>query len=253
MKKILFLILTISSFTVFSQQKHLTVYTEDSDIRHQIYVGSSFPLRVHAGYEFQYKRLQIGFFAGFTPVKYQNFVIEFLKSIQTSYHDELSYIKIIASPKFQYGGELKFNIGRNISIGGTAQTFNGTITDTPKGMVEGVLPEEAVNIGLLATTYSPETKVAYETKQVEAAMNTIMAGPTIEKTYWLNANETIFIKAKIAYWFLVKREYELTTKDFSTLEQLGVDTFKPRFVNKLEKISTQLQAPSFGLELGISF
>lgn len=252
MKKILFLILALSTFSAYTQQKHLTVYSEDSDIRHQIYVGSSFPLRVHAGYEFQYRRLQIGVFAGFTPVKYQNFVIEFLKAIQSTYKDELNYVKVMAQPKFQYGGELKFNIGRNISIGGTAQTFNGTITDTPKRMVEGILPEEAVNIALLAD-YSAEAKNAYENKQVEAVMNTIMAGPTIEKTLWLNANETIFLKAKVAYWFLVKREYDLNSTDFSSLEQLGVETFKPRFVNKLEKISTQLQAPSFGLELGISF
>ncbi|MES2520467.1 MAG: hypothetical protein V4585_20275 [Bacteroidota bacterium] len=252
MKKILFLILVFSYFSAFTQQKHLTVYSEDSDIRHQIYVGSSFPLRVHAGYEFQYKRLQIGVFAGFTPKRYQNFVLEFLKKIQNSYQDELSYVKVMAEPKFQYGGELKLNIGRNISIGATAQTFNATITDTPKRMVEGVLPEEAANISSLAN-YSAEVKSAYETKQIEAFMNTILAGPTIEKTFWLNANETIFIKAKVAYWFLVKREYDLTTKDFTTLEQLGIDTFKPRFVNKLEKVSSQLQAPSFGLELGISF
>lgn len=252
MKKILLLILTCSYFSAFSQQKYLTVYTENPDIHHKIFVGSSFPLRVHAGYEFQYKRLQIGVFAGFTPKKYQNFVIEFLKNIQNTYQDELGYIKIMASPKFQYGGELKFDIGRNISIGGTAQTFNGTITDTPKRMVEGILPEEAVNISLLAN-YSAEAKNAYETKQIEALMNSIMAGPTIEKIFWLNANETIFVKAKIAYWFLVKRQYDLTPQDFNSLEQLGIDTFKPRFVNKLEKISTQLQAPSFGLELGIAF
>lgn len=252
MKKILFLILTCSYFSSFSQQRNLTAYAENSNIHHKIFVGSSFPLRVHAGYEFQYKRLQIGFFAGFTPKKYQNFVIEFLRSIQNSYHDELGYIKIMASPKFQYGGELKFDIGRNVSIGGTAQTFNGTITDTPQRMVEGILPEEAVNISLLAN-YSVEAKNAYETKQIEALMNSIMAGPTIEKIFWLNANETIFVKAKIAYWFLVKREYDLTPQDFNSLEQLGIDTFKPRFVNKLEKISTQLQAPSFGLELGIAF
>jgi hypothetical protein len=252
MKNTFFLIFALSSFTVYAQQNHLTVYTEDSDIRHQIYIGSSFPLRVHAGYEFQYKRLQIGVFAGFTPKKYQNFVIEFLRSIQSSYRDELTYIKVMADPKFQYGGELKFNFGRNISVGATAQTFNGTITDTPKKMVEGILPEEAVNIALLAD-YSAEAKNAYENKQVEALMNTIMAGPTIEKTFWLNNNETLFIKAKVAYWFLVKREYDLNSTDFSSLEQLGIQTLKPRFVNKLEKISTQLQAPSFGLELGFAF
>jgi hypothetical protein len=52
---------------------------------------------------------------------------------------------------------------------------------------------------------------------------------------------------------VLKRENDLVSQDYTSLEQLGIESFKPRFLAKLEKISSQLQAPSFGLELGFAF
>ena len=251
MKNILFLVLALSYFSVFSQNT-VNVYTEASDFQHRIYAGSQLPLRVHVGYELQYKRLQVGGFVGFTPKRYQDAVFYVLQKVKNEYVDELEYLKISAQPKIQFGGEIKMDVGKNISVGLTAQTFNASIRDTPKNITRGILPEEAAGIESLLS-YSAEVKNAYENKVVEAFMNTIMAGPVVEKTYWLDKTETFFIRAKFAYWILVTRQNDLKTTDFSSLEQLGIDSYKYRFLNKLERVSSKLQAPSFGLELGIAF
>ena len=251
MKNILFLVLALFYFSVFSQNT-VNVYTEASDFQHRIYAGSQLPLRVHVGYELQYKRLQVGGFVGFTPKRYQDAVFYVLQKVKNEYVDELEYLKISAQPKIQFGGEIKMDVGKNISVGLTAQTFNASIRDTPKNITRGILPEEAAGIESLLS-YSAEVKNAYENKVVEAFMNTIMAGPVVEKTYWLDKTETFFIRAKFAYWILVTRQNDLKTTDFSSLEQLGIDSYKSRFLNKLERVSSKLQAPSFGLELGIAF
>lgn len=251
MKNILFLVLALSYFSVFSQNT-VNVYTEASDFQHRIYVGSQLPLRVHVGYELQYKRLQIGGFVGFTPKRYQDAVFYVLQKVKNEYVDELEYLKVSAQPKIQFGGEIKMDVGKNISVGLTAQTFNASIRDTPKNITKGILPEEAAGIESLLS-YSAEVKNAYENKVVEAFMNTIVAGPVVEKTFWLDKTETFFIRAKFAYWILITRQNDLKTTDFSSLEQLGIDSYKPRFLNKLERVSSKLQAPSFGLELGIAF
>ena len=251
MKNILFLVLALSYFSVFSQNT-VNVYTEASDFQHRIYVGSQLPLRVHVGYELQYKRLQVGGFVGFTPKRYQDAVFYVLQKVKNEYVDELEYLKISAQPKIQFGGEIKMDVGKNISVGLTAQTFNASIRDTPKNITKGILPEEAAGIESLLS-YSAEVKNAYENKVVEAFMNTIVAGPVVEKTFWLDKTETFFIRAKFAYWILITRQNDLKTTDFSSLEQLGIDSYKPRFLNKLERVSSKLQAPSFGLELGIAF
>ena len=251
MKNILFLVLALSYFSVFSQNT-VNVYTEASDFQHRIYAGSQLPLRVHVGYELQYKRLQVGGFVGFTPKRYQDAVFYVLQKVKNEYVDELEYLKISAQPKIQFGGEIKMDVGKNISVGLTAQTFNASIRDTPKNITKGILPEEAAGIESLLS-YSAEVKNAYENKVVEAFMNTIVAGPVVEKTFWLDKTETFFIRAKFAYWILITRQNDLKTTDFSSLEQLGIDSYKPRFLNKLERVSSKLQAPSFGLELGIAF
>ncbi len=251
MKNILFLVLALSYSSVFSQNT-VNVYTEASDFQHRIYAGSQLPLRVHVGYELQYKRLQVGGFVGFTPKRYQDAVFYVLQKVKNEYVDELEYLKVSAQPKIQFGGEIKMDVGKNISVGLTAQTFNASIRDTPKNITRGILPEEAAGIESLLS-YSAEVKNAYENKVVEAFMNTIMAGPVVEKTFWLDKTETFFIRAKFAYWMLVTRQNDLKTTDFSSLEQLGIDSYKPRFLNKLERVSSKLQAPSFGLELGIAF
>jgi hypothetical protein len=251
MKNILLIVLTLSYFSVFSQNT-VNVYSEASDFQHRIIAGSQIPLRVHIGYELQYKRLQLGGFVGFTPKRYQDAVFYVLQKLKNEYVDELEYLKVSAQPKIQFGGELKMDVGKNISIGLTAQTFNASIRDTPKNITRGVLPEEAAGIESLLS-YSAEVKNAYENKVVEAFMNTIVAGPIIEKTLWLDKTETFFIRAKFAYWVLITRQNDLKTTDFSSLEQLGIDSYKPRFLNKLERVSSKLQAPSFGLELGIAF
>lgn len=251
MKNILFLVLALSYFSVFSQNT-VNVYTEASDFQHRIYAGSQLPLRVHVGYELQYKRLQVGGFVGFTPKRYQDAVFYVLQKVKNEYVDELEYLKVSAQPKIQFGGEIKMDVGKNISVGLTAQTFNASIRDTPKNITRGILPEEAAGIESLLS-YSAEVKNAYENKVVEAFMNTIMAGPVVEKIFWLDKTETFFIRAKFAYWILVTRQNDLKTTDFSSLEQLGIDSYKYRFLNKLERVSSKLQAPSFGLELGIAF
>jgi hypothetical protein len=251
MKYFLLLVLALSYFSVFSQNT-INVYSEASDFQHRIFAGSQIPLRVHVGYELQYKRLQLGGFVGFTPKRYQDAVFYVLQKVKNEYVDELEYLKVAAQPKIQFGGELKMDVGKNISIGLTAQTFNASIRDTPRNITRGILPEEADGIESLLS-YSAEVKNAYENKVVEAFMNTIVAGPVIEKTFWLDKTETFFIRAKFAYWVLVTRENDLKTTDFSSLEQLGIDSYKPRFLNKLERVSSKLQAPSFGLELGIAF
>ena len=251
MKNILFLVLALSYFSVFSQNT-VNVYTEASDFQHRIYAGSQLPLRVHVGYELQYKRLQVGGFVGFTPKRYQDAVFYVLQKVKNEYVDELEYLKVSAQPKIQFGGEIKMDVGKNISVGLTAQTFNASIRDTPKNITRGILPEEAAGIESLLS-YSAEVKNAYENKVVEAFMNTIVAGPVVEKTFWLDKTETFFIRAKFAYWILVTRQNDLKTTDFSSLEQLGIDSYKYRFLNKLERVSSKLQAPSFGLELGIAF
>lgn len=254
MKNILFIILFTLSFTAFSQKNTLTVYSEPSDIKHRFYVGTVFPLRMDAGYEFQYKRLQIGGFVGFTPKKFQNLVFEILERIKPEYVGEINYLRAVAVPKVQFGGELKFDIGKGWSFGGTAQTFNATLTDTPKNIVEGILPENAIFVnGFVDNSPNPEIKNAYTSKIVDAYMNSIIAGPVLEKTLWLNAQETIFIRLKASYWVLVSKENDLLTKDFTSAEQVGLDAFKPLLLNKLEKISSKLQAPSIGLELGFAF
>jgi hypothetical protein len=252
MKKILFI--TLISFSAFSQNNTLTVYTEPSDIKHRFYVGTVFPLRMDAGYEFQYKRLQIGGFVGFTPKKFQSLVFEILERIKPEYVSEVNYLRLTAVPKVQFGGELKLDIGKGWSVGGTAQTFNATMTDTPKNIVEGILPENAIFVnGFVEASTNPEIKNAYNNKIVDAYMNSIIAGPVLEKTLWLNAQETIFIRAKASYWLLVSRENDLTSQDFTPTEKSGIDAFKPLFLNKLEKISSKLQAPSIGIELGFAF
>jgi hypothetical protein len=251
MKNIILLVFALLSFSVFSQNT-INVYSEASDFQHRIYAGSQLPLRVHVGYELQYKRLQLGGFVGFTPKRYQDAVFYVLQKVKNEYVDELEYLKVAAQPKIQFGGELKMDIGKNISLGLTAQTFNARIIDTPQKLTRGILPEEATGIESLLS-YSAEVKNAYENKVVEAFMNTIVAGPVIEKTFWLDKTETFFLRAKFAYWVLVTRENDLKTTDFSSLEQLGIDSYKPRFLNKLERVSSKLQAPSFGLELGIAF
>ena len=254
MKKSLFVILFALSFSAFSQKNSITVYTEPSDVKHRFYVGTVFPLRMDVGYEFQYKRLQIGGFVGFTPKKFQSLVFEILERIKPEYVGEITYLRFNATPKVQFGGELKLDIGKGWSLGGTAQTFNATLTDKPKNIVEGILPENAIFVnGFVDNSTNPELKNAYTNKVVDAYMNSIIAGPVLEKTLWLNAQETIFIRGKASYWLLISRENDLLTKDFTSTEQVGLDAFKPLFVNKLEKISSKLQAPSIGLELGISF
>ena len=251
MKNILFLLLALSYFSVFSQNLE-NIHTETSDFHHRIYAGSQIPLRVHVGYELQYRRLQIGGFVGFTPKRYQDAVFYVLQKVKNEYVDELEYLKGSAKPKIQFGGEIKMDVGKNISLGLTAQTFNASIRDTPKNITRGIFPEEAEGIESLLS-YSAEVKNAYENKVVEAFMNTIVAGPVVEKIFWLDKTETFFIRAKFAYWVLVTRQNDLKTTDFSSLEQLGIDSYKPRFLNKLEKVSSKLQAPSFGLELGFAF
>jgi hypothetical protein len=254
MKKILFVTLLFFSFSAFSQNNTLTVYTEPSDIKHRFYVGTVFPLRMDAGYEFQYKRLQIGGFIGFTPKKFQSLVFEILERIKPEYVSEINYLRLKAVPKVQYGGEFKFDIGKGWSVGGTAQTFNATLTDTPKSIFEGILPENIIFVnGYLENNATPELRNAYNNKIVDAYMNSFIGGPVLEKTLWLNAQETIFIRAKVSYWFLISKENDLTTQDFTQAEQVGLDIFKPLFLNKLEKISSKLQAPSFGVELGFAF
>ena len=251
MKNILFLILAFSYFSVFSQNT-VNVYTEASNFQHRIYAGSQIPLRVHVGYELQYKRLQVGGFVGFTPKRYQDAVFYVLQKLKNEYVDELEYLKVSAQPKIQFGGEVKMDVGKNISLGLTAQTFNASIRDTPKNITRGILPEEAAGIESLLNN-SAEIKNAYENKVVEAFMNTIVAGPVVEKTFWLDKSETFFIRAKFAYWVLVTRQNDLKSTNFTPIEQLGIDSYKPRFLNKLERVSSKLQAPSFGLELGIAF
>ena len=251
MKNILFLILALPYFSVFSQNT-VNVYTEASNFQHRIYAGSQIPLRVHVGYELQYKRLQVGGFVGFTPKRYQDAVFYVLQKLKNEYVDELEYLKVSAQPKIQFGGEVKMDVGKNISLGLTAQTFNASIRDTPKNITRGVLPEEAAGIESLLNN-SAEIKNAYENKVVEAFMNTIVAGPVVEKTFWLDKSETFFIRAKFAYWVLVTRQNDLKSTNFTPIEQLGIDSYKPRFLNKLERVSSKLQAPSFGLELGIAF
>ena len=251
MKNTFLLVLSLSYFSVFSQNT-VGVYKEPSDFQHRIYAGSQIPLRVHVGYELQYKRLQLGGFVGFTPKRYQDAVFYVLQKVKNEYVDELEYLKVAAQPKIQFGGELKIDVGKNISVGLTAQTFNASIRDTPKNITRGILPEEAPNIESVLS-YSAEIKNAYENKVVEAFMNTIVAGPVIEKTFWLDKTETFFIRAKFAYWILVTRQNDLKSTDFTAVEQIGIDSYKPRFLNKLERVSSKLQAPSFGLELGIAF
>ena len=254
MKKSLFVLLFALSFSAFSQKNSITVYTEPSDIKHRFYIGTVFPLRMDAGYEFQYKRLQIGGFVGITPKKFQSLVFEISERIKPEYVGEINYLRFTAVPKIQFGGELKLDIGKGWSVGGTAQTFNATLTDTPKNIVEGILPENAIFVnGYVDNSPNPEIKNAYTNKIVDAYMNSIIAGPVLEKTLWLNAQETIFIRAKASYWLLVTRQNDLLTKDFTATEQIGLDAFKPLFLEKLQKISSKLQAPSIGLELGISF
>jgi len=246
MKKIFLLIILFSSFSTFSQN------SENTNFHHRIFTGSTFPLRVHVGYELQYKRLQINGFWGFMSNNYQNFVFEILQKIKSDYKGELGYIKDFASPKSQFGGELKFDFGKGISIGATAQTFNASISDTPKGITTGILPENVVNIeGFL--TNQPAAQNIYQNKQVEAFMNTILVGPVLEKTFWLNYQKTLFFRTKMSYWFLANRKKDLKSQDFTPEELIAIDTFKPLFLRKIDKISSQFQAPSFGLELGLAF
>lgn len=246
MKKIFLLILFIPTFSTFAQN------SENPNLHHRIFVGTMFPLRVHAGYEMQYKRLQINGFVGFMSKNYQGLVFDILQKIKPEYTGELNYLKDFANPKIQFGGEFKLDIGKGISIGATAQTFNATITDTPRGITAGVLPENLKYIdGFLSN--QPDARNIYETKQVDAYMNTILAGPVLEKTFWLDPHNTIFIRTKVAYWFLARRQNDLINQDFTTSELVGIDTFKPFFINKIDKISSQFQAPSIGLELGFSF
>ncbi len=246
MKKILLLILFISSFSTFAQ------YSENTNFHHRIFVGTMFPLRVHAGYEMQYKRLQINGFIGVMSKNYQGLVFDILQKIKPEYKSELNYLKDFANPKIQFGGELKLDIGKGISIGVAAQTFNATITDTPRGITAGIIPENVIYIdGFLSN--QPDARNIYENKQVEAYMNTILAGPVLEKTFWLDSNKTVFIRTKLAYWLLASRQNDLSNQDFTVEQQIGIDTFKPFFIRKIDKISSQFQAPSIGLELGLSF
>lgn len=246
MKKTFLLIILFSSFSTFAQ------HSENNNFHHRIFVGTMFPLRVHAGYELQYKRLQINGFVGFMSQNYQNFVFKILQKIKSDYTGELGYLKDFASPKTQFGGELKLEIGKGISIGATAQTFNATITDTPRGITAGILPENLVYIeGFLSN--QADARNIYENKQVEAFMNTVLVGPVLEKTFWLNTQNTIFIRTKLSYWFLANRKNDLNSQDFTTEELIAIDTFKPLFLRKIDKISSQFQAPSFGIELGLSF
>ena len=246
MKKIPLLLLFVCSFSAKAQ------YAQTSNFHHRIFVGTMFPLRIHAGYEMQYKRLQINGFVGVISKNYQGLVFEVLQKIKPEYQGEFNYLKNFASPKIQFGGELKFDIGKGVSIGATAQTFDATITDTPRGITAGILPENLIFIeGFLSN--QPDARNLYENKQVDTYMNTVLVGPLLEKTFWLDANNTVFIRAKVAYWFLASRQNDLLTQDFTTAEQIGIDTFKPLFIRKIDKISSQFQAPSVGLELGISF
>ncbi|MDZ7900488.1 MAG: hypothetical protein U5N85_20990 [Arcicella sp.] len=254
MKKILFVALLFFYFSAFSQKNTLTVYTQPSDVKHRFYVGAVFPLRLDLGYEFQYKRLQIGGFVGFNPQKFQSLVFEVLERIKPEYTREIAYLRGVAKPKIQFGGELKLDIGKGWSIGGTVQTFNATLTDTPKNVFEGILPENIIFVNsYLENNASLEAKNAYNNKIVDAYMNAVMGGPVLEKTLWLNAQETIFIRGKVSYWLLVSKENDLITQDFTSVEQVGLDIFRPLFLNKLEKISSKLQAPSIGIELGFAF
>ena len=251
MKIISLLILFISSFSTFAQNSS-SVYSEENNFHHRIFVGTMFPLRVHAGYEIQYKRLQINGFVGIMSKNYQGLVFDVLQKIKPEYKGELNYLKDFANPKIQFGGELKLDIGKGFSIGGTAQTFNATITDTPRGITVGIIPENVIYIdGFLSN--QPDARNIYENKQVEAYMNTILAGPVLEKTFWLDSNKTVFIRLKLAYWFLANRQNDLANQDFTVEQQVGIDTFKPFFIKKIDKISSQFQAPSLGLELGLSF
>ena len=109
MKNIIFLTLVFSCFSAFSQNT-VNVYTEASDFQHRIYAGSQLPLRVHIGYELQYKRLQVGGFVGFTPKRYQGAVFYILQRVKNEYADELEYLKVSAQPKIQFGGEIKMHI-----------------------------------------------------------------------------------------------------------------------------------------------
>lgn len=246
MKKITLAILFFASFSTFAQ------YSENSDFQHRIFVGTLFPLRVHAGYELQYKRIQINGFVGIISRNYQSLVFEILQKIKPEYKGELNYLKDFANPKIQFGGELKLDFGKGISLGASVQTFDATITDTPRGITAGILPENLIYIdGFLSN--QPDARNIYENKQVETFMNTVLAGPVLEKTFWLNDNQTLFIKTKVAYWFLARRQNDLITQDFTAIERIGIDTFKPLFINKIDKISSQFQAPSIGLEIGLSF
>ncbi len=255
MKYLILIILALSCFTGFSQ-KTITVYTEPSDFQHRIYGGSLFPLGVHAGYELKYRRLQIAGFVGLTPRRYQTLVFNILERIKNEYANELGYLSNVAEPKIKFGGEIKLDIGKNFAIGATAQTFNASLRDTPKNLATGILPErlEQTNREIdFFETQSGGIKNLYENRVVDAYLNSVLAGPVIEKTIWLTANETIFIKLKAAYWYVIKRENDITKQDFTPVEQIGLDYFKPIFLGKIEKISSKLQAPSFGLELGIAF
>ena len=257
MKKLLFLFCLLSYFSVFSQSHRHPEYengetTSKSNFHHRLVVGTLFPLRVHGGYEMQWKGLQLGFFVGITPQKYQDLVFELLQKTRPAYQRELTYLQSVAQSKMQYGGELKLNIGKNFSIGGTIQIFNYSLIDTPKQITEGLLPEEAANINA-SLQGSNEARAAYETKKVEAFMNTIVAGPTLEKLFWLNPKETVFIRFKATYWFLINRQNDLTSQDFTPLEQSAIDSFRPKFLSKIDNVSSQLQAPSFGVELGVAF
>lgn len=255
MKNIFLLFLILLSFSVFSQKSFMD-NSEVSDFQHRIYAGSQFPIGIHAGYELKYKRLQIAAFVGFTPKHFQNLVFEILQRIKNEYSDELGYLRAAAQPKIKFGGELKLDVGKNFAIGVTAQTFNATLRDTPKRLTYGILPEKVEEINRQIDDFAkqaPDIKNLYENKVLDAYLNSILVGPLIEKTVWLNQNETIFIKLKAAYWFVIKRENDIISKDFNAIEQIGVDYFKPIFLNKIEMVSSKLQAPSVGLELGIAF
>ena len=246
MKFFFLLILFFSCFSTFSQN------SENTNFQHHLYVGSMFPLRIHAGYELQYKRLQINGFVGLISKNYQNLVFEILQKIKPEYQGEFSYLKEFASPKIQFGGDVKLDIGKGFSFGATAQAFNATINDTPRGITAGILPENLIYIeGFLSN--QPDSKNVYENKKVEAFMNTVLVGPILEKTFWLDSNKTFFIKTKLAYWFLANRKNDLNSQDFTTDELLAIESFKPLFLKKIDKVSSQFQAPSFGVELGFLF
>ncbi len=241
----------LSNASVFAQKPD-SIYPKIANFHHQIYLGSAFPLRVHTGYELQYKRVRIGGFVGFTPTFYQNTVFNVLQKIKNSYEHELNYLKNTAQSKIQFGGDIKYDIGKKITIGLELQTFNASITDTPKHLTEGILPEEVTNFEALSN-YSVELKNAYQNKQIETFMNSVLIGPTIEKTFWLDSKERFFLKAKFSYLFIAKRENDLKSQDFTAIEQLSVDAIKPKFLDKLEGISSKLQVPSLGIEFGFSF